>query len=251
MRSDLGRGEIGEGQVVVLTGATSGVGRATVSEFARRGANIGLLARSADGLKGASQDVQDAGGQALAMPTDVADSTQVEEAAAAVEDRFGAIDVWVNDAMTSVFAPLADIEAEEFRRVTEVTYLGCVYGTMAALRRMAPRNRGVIVQVGSALAYRGIPLQSAYCGAKHAIQGFTESLRCELLHDRSEVRITMVQLPGSTHPSSTTSRPACPTGPSPCLRSTSPRWRPGPSYGPPTILGGGRAGWEVPRSRRC
>ena len=188
------------GQVVVVTGASSGVGRATAVAFASRGARVGLLARGEDGLEGARRDVEANGGEALARPTDVADPDQVEAAAAAVEERLGPVDVWVNNAMTSVFAPFADVTAEEFRRVTDVTYLGVVYGTMSALRRMRGRDRGVIVQVGSALAYRGIPLQTAYCGSKHAIQGFTESLRCELLHDGSNVRVTMVQLPALNTP---------------------------------------------------
>jgi NAD(P)-dependent dehydrogenase (short-subunit alcohol dehydrogenase family) len=187
-------------KVVVVTGASSGVGRATARELARRGALLGLIARGADGLAGARGDVEAAGSRALVVPTDVADATQVETAAQMIERELGAIDVWVNDAMTSVFAPFWRIEPEEYRRTTEVTYLGAVYGTMAAVRRMRMRNAGTIVQVGSALAYRGIPLQSAYCGAKHAMQGFTESLRCELLHERSNVKITMVQLPAMNTP---------------------------------------------------
>ena len=187
-------------KVVVVTGASSGVGRAAVRELARRGAWLGLIARGADGLAGARADVEAAGSRALAVPTDVAEATQVEEAAEVIERELGAIDVWINDAMTSVFAPFWQIEPDEYRRVTEVTYLGAVYGTMAAVRRMRARNAGTIVQVGSALAYRGIPLQSAYCGAKHAMQGFTESLRCELLHERSNVKITMVQLPAINTP---------------------------------------------------
>ncbi len=190
----------GSGEVVVITGASAGVGRATAQEFARRGARMGLLARGHDGLAAAKREVEAAGGKALALPTDVADAGQVEAAAAAVEKEFGPIDIWINNAMVSVFSPVKEMTAEEFRRVTEVTYLGYVYGTLAALRQMLPRDRGVIVQVGSALAYRGIPLQAAYCGAKHAIQGFTESLRCELLHDKSKVRITMVQMPALNTP---------------------------------------------------
>ena len=158
-------------QVVVVTGASAGVGRAVVRAFARRGASVGLLARGAAGLQAAATEVRHAGGRAVAVPTDVADAGQVEAAAAKVEDELGPIDIWVNNAMVSVFSPFKEMEAAEFRRVTEVTYLGVVYGTLSALKHMLPRNRGVIVQVGSALAYRGIPLQSAYCGAKHAIAG--------------------------------------------------------------------------------
>ncbi len=187
-------------QVVVVTGASSGVGRAAARELARRGARVGLIARGADGLAGARADVEAAGSRALAVPTDIADATQVEAAAERIERELGAIDVWVNNAMTSVFAPFWKIEPEEYRRATEVTYLGAVYGTMAAVRRMRARDAGTIVQVGSALAYRGIPLQSAYCGAKHAMQGFTESLRCELLHEHSKVKVTMVQLPAMNTP---------------------------------------------------
>ena len=182
-------------EVVVVTGASAGVGRATVRAFARRGAHIGLLARGREGLEGARRDVDESGGRAIVVPTDVADSTQVEAAAEAVEGAFGPIDVWVNNAMVSVFSPVKQMEPEEYRRVTEVTYLGTVHGTLAALRRMLPRDRGAIVQVGSALAYRGIPLQSAYCAAKHAIQGFCDSLHCELIHDKSNVKLTMVQMP--------------------------------------------------------
>lgn len=181
--------------VVVVTGASAGVGRATVRAFAERGASLGLLARGADGLEGARKDVEDRGGKALVLPTDVSDPEQVDRAAAAVEDAFGCIDIWINNAMTSVISPVKEMKPEEYRRVTEVTYLGYVYGTLSALKRMLPRNRGVIVQVGSALAYRGIPLQSAYCGAKHAIQGFCDSLRSELRHDRSKVRVVSVHLP--------------------------------------------------------
>ncbi len=161
---------------------------------------MGLLARGLDGLEAACREVEELGGTALVLPTDVADAEAVEAAAQAVEEAFGPINIWVNNAMTSVFAPFKEISAEDFRRVTEVTYLGYVYGTMAALRRMLPRDQGSIVQVGSALAYRAIPLQSAYCGAKHAIQGFTESVRTELLHDGSNVHITMVQMPALNTP---------------------------------------------------
>jgi len=187
-------------EVVVITGASAGVGRATATAFARRGARIGLLSRGPEGLQGARADVEGAGGKSLAIPTDVADYNGVEEAAAAVEKEFGPIDTWVNNAMTTVFSPLKDITPEEFKRATEVTYLGTVYGTMAALKRMLPRNRGCIVQVGSALAYRSIPLQAPYCGAKHAIRGFTDSLRSELLHDKRRVHLTMVQMPALNTP---------------------------------------------------
>ncbi len=187
-------------RVVVVTGASAGVGRATARAFARGGAQLGLIARGDAGLAAARREVEAAGGRALALPVDVARADQVQLAAAAVEEELGPIDVWVNNAMTSVFSPVKETTAEEVRRVTEVTYLGTVHGTLAALKRMLPRDRGVIVQAGSALAYRGIPLQAAYCGAKHAIQGFTESLRCELLHDESNVRVTMVQLPALNTP---------------------------------------------------
>jgi NAD(P)-dependent dehydrogenase (short-subunit alcohol dehydrogenase family) len=193
-------GERGNGQVVVVTGASGGIGRATARAFAARGARLGLLARGELGLRGAVEDVRAAGGTALAIPTDVADHRQVDAAAREVQERLGPIDVWVNNAFASVFAPFTEIDPDEFRRVTEVTYLGFVHGTRAALRCMLPRDRGTIVQVGSALAHRGIPLQSAYCGAKHAIQGLHESLRCELRHDGSNVRVTMVQLPAVNTP---------------------------------------------------
>jgi NAD(P)-dependent dehydrogenase (short-subunit alcohol dehydrogenase family) len=188
-------------RIIVITGASAGLGRATARAFALQGACIGLLARGRAGLEAAAHEVQDLGGQALAVPTDVADPDQVENAAQTVEDEFGAIDIWINNAMVSVFAPVSRMTAAEFKRVTEVNYLGCVYGTLAALRRMVPRDHGMIIQIGSALAYRGIPLQSAYCATKHAMQGFTESVRCELLHDGSNVKMTMLQMPAlnSTH----------------------------------------------------
>jgi len=187
-------------QVVVVTGASAGLGRAVVRAFAAGGADIGLLARGLDGLNAARREVIALGGKAVVAPTDVSDADAVEDAADRVERELGPIDVWVNNAMVSVFSPVKELEPDEVKRVTEVTYLGVVYGTLAALRRMLPRDRGSIVQVGSALAYRGIPLQAAYCGAKHAIQGFTESLRCELLHDQSGVHVSMVQLPAMNTP---------------------------------------------------
>ncbi len=187
-------------RVVVITGASAGVGRATVRRFAREGARIGLIARGRAGLEAAAREVEAAGGTALVLPLDVADADAVEAAAARVEDELGPIDLWINVAMTSVFSPVKEMKPEEFKRVTEVTYLGYVYGTLAALKRMLPRDRGVIVQVGSALAYRGIPLQSAYCASKHAIQGFMDSLRTELLHDGSNVKVTMVQMPALNTP---------------------------------------------------
>lgn len=187
-------------QVVVVTGASAGVGRATVREFAKDGAWIGLIARGREGLEAAAREVEAAGGRALVLPMDVANAAQVEEAAALVEQRFGPIEIWVNNAMVSILSPALQMTAEEFQRVTNVTYLGYVHGTLAALRRMVPRDHGVIVQVGSALAYRSIPLQSAYCGAKHAVQGFVESLRSELIHDGSRVHMTTVQLPAVNTP---------------------------------------------------
>jgi len=187
-------------KVVVITGASAGVGRATVREFAKKGADIGLIARGMDGLEGARREVESFGRTALVLPCDVADPARVEECAATVEAQLGPIDVWVNNAMVSVFSPVKEMLPEDYRRVTEVTYLGCVYGSLAALKRMLPRDDGVILQVGSALAYRGIPLQSAYCAAKHAIQGFCDSLRSELLHDRSHVQVMMVQLPAVNTP---------------------------------------------------
>jgi NAD(P)-dependent dehydrogenase (short-subunit alcohol dehydrogenase family) len=187
-------------ETVVVTGASAGLGRAIARAFASRGARIGLLARGGDGLEGARRDVEAMGGVALPLSVDVADAAAVERAAQEIETTLGPIDIWVNNAMVSVFSPIHQMTAEEFRRVTEVTYLGAVYGTLAALRRMRPRGRGSIVQIGSALAYRGIPLQSAYSAAKHAIQDFTESLRCELLHDRSRIHLSMVEMPALNTP---------------------------------------------------
>jgi short-subunit dehydrogenase len=187
-------------ETVVITGASAGVGRATVREFAKRGAQIGLIARGATALEKARNEAEALGGRALVVPADVANYGQVEAAANAIEKTFGPIDVWVNNAMVSVFSPFTQMQADEFRRVTEVTYLGVVHGTMAALEHMIPRNRGTIVQVGSALAYRSIPLQSAYCGAKHGIVGFTDSVRSELLHDKLDVHLTIVHLPALNTP---------------------------------------------------
>jgi NAD(P)-dependent dehydrogenase (short-subunit alcohol dehydrogenase family) len=191
---------MGARRVVVVTGASGGVGRATARLFGERGDAVALLARGEAGLAGAADDVRRAGGVALPLSVDTADYDAVEAAAETIEQEFGPIDVWINDAFTSVFAPFTEIEPEEFRRVTDVSYLGYVYGTRAALRRMLPRDRGTVVHVGSALAYRGIPLQSAYCGAKHAIQGMHESIRCELLNQGSNVHVTMVQLPAVNTP---------------------------------------------------
>jgi len=196
--------------VVVVTGASAGVGRAAARAFARQGAAVGLVARGTERLESARSELERLGCRAVAVSADVADSGAVEAAAAEIEDTLGPIDVWVNNAMATVFAPIEKTTPEEFRRATEVTYLGSVWGTMAALRRMVPRDSGVIVQVGSALAYRGIPLQAAYCGAKHALRGFLESLRSELLHDGSNVRVTMVQLPALNTPQFTWSRSKMP-----------------------------------------
>ena len=182
-------------RVVVVTGASAGLGRAVVRAFAAKGDDVALIARGEEGLAAAKREVEAAGGRALVFPVDIADAAAVERAAAETEEKLGPIEVWVNNAMNSVFSPVKDMMAEEYRRVTEVTYLGQVYGALSALKRMLPRDRGSIIFVGSALAYRGIPLQSAYCGAKHAIEGFFDSLRTELMHDGSKVNISMVQLP--------------------------------------------------------
>ncbi len=200
---------------VVVTGASAGVGRAVAHEFARRGARVALLARDEKGLEQASSEVDSLGGEALPIPTDVAYADQVEQAARQAEDRFGAIDVWVNDAMATIFAPFTEISAEEFTRATQVTYLGAVYGTMAALKRMVPRDRGTVVQVGSALSYRAIPLQAAYCGAKFGMRGFTDSVRTELMHNGSNVWITMVQLPAVNTPQFNWCRTRLPRHPQP------------------------------------
>jgi short-subunit dehydrogenase len=202
-------------EVAVITGASAGIGRATAREFGQHGAKVALLARNEEGLEGARKEIEAAGGEALPIPTDVADPEQVEAAAERVERELGPIDVWVNDAIAVIFSPFKEIELEDFKRSTEVCYLGTVYGTKAALKRMLPRDRGTIVQVGSALAYRAIPLQSAYCGAKHAIRGFTDSVRTELLHDRSGVHITMVQLPAVNTPQFNVSKTTLPKHPRP------------------------------------
>ena len=202
-------------QTIVITGASAGIARAAARLYGERGANVGLIARGQVGLDGAVSDVVQAGGKALAVSADVADYEQVQEAARQVEELFGPIDVWINVAFTSVFAPFAEISADEFRRVTEVSYLGFVYGTMVALGRMKTRDRGTIVQVGSALGERSIPLQSAYCGAKHAINGFTSSLRCELLHENSGVHVTVVQMPAVNTPQFSWVRSKLPNHPQP------------------------------------
>ena len=193
-------------EVVVITGSSGGVGRATAKAFAKHGASICLVARGEAGLDGAKQDVERLGGRAIIVIGDTSDPQTHERAAQAAEDAFGPIDIWINVAFTTVFSPFMEIHPDEYRRVTEVTYLGYVYGTQTALRRMIPRNRGKIVQVGSALAYRGIPLQTAYCGAKHAIQGFTEALRAELIHNNRDINLTMVQLPAVNTPQFTWGR---------------------------------------------
>jgi NADP-dependent 3-hydroxy acid dehydrogenase YdfG len=194
------------GEVVVVTGASSGVGRACARAFGMQGSKVGLIARNTEALEKAAEEIRQAGGEALVLPTDVADAEAMERAAAQVEARWGRIDVWVNCAMVTVFAPIAETTPDEFRRVTEVTYLGYVYGTLAALKRMRPRDRGTIIQIGSALAYRSIPLQAAYCAAKAAIRGFTDSLRTELIHDASHVKLTMLQLPAVQTPQSVRQR---------------------------------------------
>jgi short-subunit dehydrogenase len=194
------RRSIVQTETVVVTGASAGLGRAIAREFGRHKANVGLIARGLDGLNAARAEIESAGGRALVLQADVADGEAVEQAAAKVEEQFGPIDIWINNAMTSVFSPVKEMLPEEYKRVTEVTYLGVVNGTLAALKRMLARDRGTIVQVGSALAYRSIPLQSAYCGAKHAIAGFTDSLRCELIHDRSNIHVSMVNMPALNTP---------------------------------------------------
>ncbi len=202
-------------EVVVVTGASAGVGRAIVRRFAREGARIGLIARGLDRLETTRAEVEQLGGRGLVLQADVADADAVDRAAARAEEEFGPIDIWVNNAMVTVFSPVKDMTAEEFRRVTAVTYLGCVNGTLAALRRMLPRDCGAIVQVGSALAFRAIPLQSAYCASKHAIAGFTESLRTELMHDNSNVYVTLVNLPAMNTPQFSWNKVKLPRHPQP------------------------------------
>jgi len=208
--------------VVVVTGATAGIGRAVTRRFARDGAKIGLIARGMDRLEATKREVEEAGGEVLICQCDVADAEAVDRAASEVEDKFGPIDIWINVAFAGMMAPFVDISMEEFKRVTEVTYLGQVHGTHSALKRMIPRNRGSIVLVGSALAYRGIPLQSPYCGSKHALQGFQDSLRCELIHMKSKVHVSMVQLPGVNTPEFDWMRTTMPN----TLRPASPPYQP-------------------------
>ena len=202
-------------EVVVVTGAAAGVGRAVVREFARPGRAIVLLARDSEGLQNARREVEERGAKGLAVPLDLADPKQVEAAAEQIERELGPIDIWVNDAMTTIFARFVDVAPDEYKRATEVTYLGAVYGTMAALKRMYPRNKGVVVQVGSALSYRSIPLQAPYCGAKFAIRGFTDSIRSELIHDKKDIHITMVQLPAVNTPQFSWCRTRLPRHPEP------------------------------------
>ena len=202
-------------KVVAVTGASSGIGRAIARAFGAAGAKVGLIARGIDGLNAAAAEIREAGGEALVLPCDVSNPQQVENAAQALMSRYGRIDVWVNDAMVSVFSPAMEMTADEFRRVTEVNYLGTVHGTLAALRCMQPVNRGVIIQIGSALVYRSIPLQSAYCASKAAIRGFTDSLRCELIHARSNVKVCMLQLPAVNTPQFDVVRTRLPRHPQP------------------------------------
>ena len=195
-----------QAEVVVITGASGGIGRAAVREFAKHGAKLALLARGEEGLDAARREAEDLGATVIAIPTDVANYDEVESAAQRAEAELGPIDTWVNVAFTNVFSEFWDVTPDEWRRLTDVTYLGYVWGTMAAMKRMRPRDRGTIVQVGSALCYRSIPLQSPYCGAKSAIRGFTDSIRCELIHHRSNIRLTMVQMPAVNTPQFTWNR---------------------------------------------
>ena len=200
---------------MVITGGTAGVGRAAVREFARHKAQIGIIARDRNRLEAVKKEVEELGAKALTLPVDVADHQAVFRAAERVERELGAVDIWVNNAMTTIFAPLSEIQPDEYKRATEVTYLGFVYGTMAALKQMLPRNSGTIIQIGSALAYRSIPLQAPYCGAKHAIVGFTDSLRCELIHAKSKVHLTVVHLPAMNTPQFSWCRTRLPRHPKP------------------------------------
>jgi NADP-dependent 3-hydroxy acid dehydrogenase YdfG len=202
-------------QVVVVTGATSGVGRAIARAFGKAGCRVGLIARTREALENAAREIADAGGEGLPLPLDVADDAAVDRAADAVAERWGCIDTWVNDAMVSVFSPVSEMRPEEYRRVTEVNYLGTVYGTLAALRHMRRAGEGTIIQIGSALVYRSIPLQSAYCASKAAIRGFTDSLRCELFHEKSRIRVTMLQLPAVNTPQFDVVRTRLPRHPKP------------------------------------
>jgi short-subunit dehydrogenase len=226
-------------QTVVVTGASAGIGRAVATAYGARGATVGLIARGGEGLAAAANDIERAGGRAVVLPADVADPDQVFAAVDRMENDVGPIDTWVNVAFTSVFAPFDRISPKEFRRATEVTYLGYVYATQAVLPRMKARDRGVIVHVGSALAYRGIPLQTAYCGAKHAIQGFHEALRCELLHEKSNVHVTMVQMPAVNTPQFSWVLSRLPRHPQPVP----------PIYRPETVAGMVLHAAEHPRRR--
>ncbi|MGC4000271.1 MAG: SDR family oxidoreductase [Anaeromyxobacter sp.] len=202
-------------RVVVVTGASAGVGRAVARAFGQQRAKVALIARTREALEVAAREIEVAGGEALVLPLDVADAAAVQAAADEVVRRWGRLDVWVNDAMVSVFSPVKEMQAEEYRRVTEVDYLGYVHGTLAALRHMLPRDRGHVIQIGSALVYRSIPLQSAYCASKAAMRGFTDSLRCELHHDRSQVKVTLVQLPAVNTPQFEVVRSRLPRDPQP------------------------------------
>jgi NAD(P)-dependent dehydrogenase (short-subunit alcohol dehydrogenase family) len=200
---------------VVVTGASAGLGRAIAQAFARRGAAVGVVSRNQDALEATAEEIDRLGGKSAIFGGDVSNAEVVEAAASFFEERLGPIDIWVNNAMVSVFSPIKQMEAEEFRRVTEVNYLGYVYGTLAALRRMLPRDRGRIIQIGSALAMRSIPLQAAYCATKHAIVGFTDSLRCELFHDKSKVQVTVVHMPAMNTPQFTWVKSRLPRKPQP------------------------------------
>ena len=236
-------------ETIVITGASAGVGRATAHAFAARGAQIGLIARGTEGLQAAAAEVEKAGGRPLTFPVDVSDPDAVEAAAERVEGQFGPIDIWVNCAMATIFAPFHRISPDEYRRATEVTYLGFVYGTMAALKRMRPRNRGTIVQVGSALSYRAIPLQSAYCGAKFAIRGFTDSVRTELMHDGVDVHLVMVQMPALNTPQFNWARNKMSRRPQPVPPTSSPK-SPLTPYSTRLIRVGVRSGSAAPQLRR-